>query len=65
MKVCIRVVRDKSGGYTAMCPSLPGCVSHGKTREEAAERLVESIRGYIAALSNFVPERLDYEIVQT
>lgn len=34
----------------AECPSLPGCISQGKTKEEALENIKEAIRGYIAAL---------------
>jgi len=32
------------------CPSLPGCISQGRTREEAVANIQEAIRGYIAAL---------------
>jgi len=32
------------------CPSLPGCLSQGKTREEAIQNIREAIRGYVAAL---------------
>ena len=34
----------------AECPSLPGCVSQGQTREEAILNIREAIQGYIAAL---------------
>ena len=63
MKLCVRIIRDNRG-FTALCPSLPGCVSRGSTRNEARENLDEAIRGYIAALNNFVPERLDHEVVE-
>lgn len=36
--------------YVAECPSLPGCVSQGRTREEAISNIREAIQGYIAAL---------------
>ncbi len=36
--------------YIAECPSLPGCISQGKTKEEAIVNIKESIQGYIAAL---------------
>jgi predicted RNase H-like HicB family nuclease len=36
--------------FVAECPSLPGCVSQGKTREEAIANIKEAIAGYIAAL---------------
>ena len=36
--------------WVAECPSLPGCISQGKTREEAIVNIREAITGYIAAL---------------
>ena len=36
--------------WVAECPSLPGCVSQGKTREEVIMNIREAIQGYIAAL---------------
>ena len=40
----------EDGYWVAEYPSLPGCVSQGKTKEEAARNVEEGIRGYIAAL---------------
>ena len=64
MKLCIRVTHNENGDYTAICPSLPGCVCRGETREQATEKLDEAIRGYIAALSNFVPDRVEHEVLE-
>lgn len=36
--------------WVAECPSLPGCVSQGKTTEEAIQNIREAILGYIASL---------------
>ncbi len=36
--------------WVAECPSLPGCVSQGQTKEEAISNIREAIQGYIAAL---------------
>ena len=36
--------------WVAECPSLPGCVSQGRSREEAIQNIREAIQGYIAAL---------------
>jgi len=36
--------------WVVECPSLPGCISQGKTREEAIQNIREAIQGYIAAL---------------
>jgi len=45
------ILRPGEDGYwVAECPSLPGCVSQGKTKEEAIANMREAIKGYIAAL---------------
>jgi len=64
MKLSVRIVPSDTGGYIAQCPSLPGCTVRGATRQEASDRLDEAIRGYIAAVNNFVPEHLDHEVVE-
>ncbi len=40
----------EDGYWIAECPSLPGCISQGKTKEEAIINIKEAIQGYIAAL---------------
>lgn len=64
MKLTIRILQNEDGGYTAVCPTLPGCVSQAPTRQQATDRLDEAIRGYIAAVSNFVPEKVDHEVTE-
>jgi predicted RNase H-like HicB family nuclease len=46
----IVVYPGEDGYWVSECPSLPGCISQGKTREEAVANMKEAIRGYIAAL---------------
>ncbi len=40
----------EDGYWVAECPSLPGCISQGKTKEEAILNIKEAIRAYVAAL---------------
>jgi predicted RNase H-like HicB family nuclease len=40
----------KDGYWVSECPSLPGCISQGKTGEEAIQNIKEAIDGYIEAL---------------
>jgi len=40
----------EDGYWVAECPSLTGCVSQGKTKEEAIANIREAIGAYIAAL---------------
>jgi predicted RNase H-like HicB family nuclease len=37
--------------WIAECPSLPGCISQGDTKEQAITNIREAIQGYIAALA--------------
>ena len=41
----------EDGYLVAECPSLPGCISQGKTKEEAIANIEEAIQGCIAALN--------------
>lgn len=40
----------EDGYWVAECPSLPGCVSQGATREEAIRNIKEAIEGYVLSL---------------
>ena len=44
------ISHGEDGYWVAECPSLPGCFSQGKTRDEALNSIKEAIDGYIAAL---------------
>jgi len=46
----------------ADCPSLPGCKIRGQTRDEAQNKIREAVLGYIAAVSNFVPDTVVHEV---
>ena len=45
----LKVILEPSeeGGFTAIVPSLPGCISEGDTREEALENIREAIGLYL------------------
>lgn len=44
MRFNITIDRDEDGVWIMECPSIPGCVSQGATREEAVENIKEAIR---------------------
>ena len=44
------IYSGEDGYFVAECPSLPGCISQGKTREEAIENIREAIQLYIEVL---------------
>jgi len=40
----------EDGYWVVECPSLPGCVSQGRTKEEAIANIKEAIEAYVEAL---------------
>lgn len=44
------IYRGEDDYWVAECPSLPGCLSQGKSKEDAVTNIREAIRGYVAAL---------------
>jgi antitoxin HicB len=50
MKFRVIVEPDEDGVFVAECPALPGCVSEGRTREEATSNIRDAIQGYVASL---------------
>ena len=57
----------EDGYWVAECSSLPGCISQGKTRDEAISNIKEAIQGYIKALEQdglpVPPEHFDSLLV--
>ncbi|GBL10103.1 type II toxin-antitoxin system HicB family antitoxin [Microcystis aeruginosa] len=43
MKLTVALDRDEDGVWVVECPSIPGCVSQGKTRAEALENIRDAI----------------------
>ena len=44
MKFVITLFQDEDGVFIAECPSIPGCVSQGKTEQEAENNIRQAIR---------------------
>ncbi len=62
----LRVVLEPSsdGGYTAIVPSLPGCISEGDTREEALRNVQEAIQVYLEPVDDDVQPSPVAEVVE-
>lgn len=43
--------KETDGGYTVIVPALKGCVTWGKTVEEAGKAANEAIRSYLGSLT--------------
>ncbi len=44
LKITVTIDRDEDGVWIAECPSIPGCVSQGDTKEEALTNIQEAIK---------------------
>ena len=49
MKFIVNLDRDETGMIVAECPAIPGCVSQGKTEEEALANIREAIEACLEA----------------
>ena len=45
MKYNVIITEGEDGWYVVECPAIPGCVSQGKTVEEALANIKEAIQG--------------------
>jgi predicted RNase H-like HicB family nuclease len=43
MKLSVTIDRDEDGVWVVECPAIPGCVSQGKTKEQAIKNIQEAI----------------------
>jgi len=51
MNFKVVIQQDEDNWYIATVPSLPGCISQGKTEEEALENIREAIELHISCLA--------------
>ena len=55
MKLHVIIEKDEAGYYVAEVPALPGCLSQGKTYEEAITNIKEAIEGWLEAMESKHP----------
>jgi predicted RNase H-like HicB family nuclease len=63
----VLITEDEDGQFVAECPSLPGCISQGESRELALENIQDAIRGYLESLKKHgdpIPPSISEEIVE-
>jgi predicted RNase H-like HicB family nuclease len=49
MRLVVTLERDETGMIVAECPAIPGCVSQGRTEDEAIVNVREAIAACIEA----------------
>jgi predicted RNase H-like HicB family nuclease len=67
LKYRVQIEQDEDGVFVAEVPSLPGCISQGKTREEALTNVREAIELYLESLAvhnDPIPPPITEEIVE-
>jgi len=67
MKFRVVIQPDEDGVFVVECPTLPGCISQGKTRDEALANIKDAIAGYLASLKKHdesVPLPITEEVVE-
>lgn len=50
MKLHVIIEQDEAGYYITEVPALPGCLSQGKTYEEAIANIKEAIEGWLEVM---------------
>lgn len=66
MKLRILIQQDEDGMFVVECPTLPGCISQGKTRSEAISNIQDAITGYVTSLKKHkepIPPSIDEEVI--
>ena len=66
MRFRVLIEQDEDGVFIATCPSLPGCVSQGATRNQARSTIQDAIEGYVASLKQHgeaIPPFIDEDTV--
>ncbi len=67
MKFRVQFEQDEDDQFVATCPSLPGCVSQGSTREEARANIADAVSGYLTSLQKHdeaIPPAITEELIE-
>lgn len=67
MQFRILINQDEDGVFVAEVPELPGCISQGKTREDAITNIKDAIKGYLESLKKHnepIPLSIREEMVE-
>lgn len=64
MNIKIILEPSEEGGFTAIVPSLPGCISEGDTRDDALKNIREAIELYLEPVEDDLVYSTDAEEVE-
>jgi antitoxin HicB len=67
MKFRVLIEQDEDGVFVATVPELPGCISQGKTRDEAISNIKDAVEGYLVSLKKHnepIPPSIMEEMIE-
>ena len=64
MKLRIVLEPSDEGGYTALVPALPGCISEGPDREAALANIQEAIQLYLEPVEDDLDFAANAEVLE-
>jgi predicted RNase H-like HicB family nuclease len=65
MNFQVQLWQDEDGVWIVECPSIPGCVSQGKSIDEALKNITDAIQGCLEVRRELgLPETVEVRTVQ-
>lgn len=67
LKLVVLFEEDENGWVVASCPTLPGCLSQGRTKSDALDNIREATRGYLASMRATgvaKPRSSEFEVIE-
>lgn len=52
MKLHVHIKQDEAGYFVAEVPAFPGCISQGKTKDEAIKNIQEAVEGWLEVMES-------------
>ena len=64
MRFKILITEGEDGWLVVECPSLPGCVSQGRTMDEALENIKDAIQGCLDVLGERIADEQSQRMIE-
>ena len=64
MRFKVLISEGEDGWFVVECPSLPGCVSQGRTIEEALENIKDAIQGCLDVLGEITTAKCSGRVIE-